>query len=601
MCGFFFVVQRREPVDPKQFEKSLSLTRHRGPDSSKTSLYSIEGDAHTPTLHVGAGFNRLSILDLHHRSDQPFQRGGCTLLYNGEIYNYQALRDGFRQRGSTFTTTGDTEVLFQSLILDGLRGLETFNGMWSFCFQNGHEIHAARDRFGKKPLFYHFGSDVFCCGSNIAGILTYLGMPFAFRSDSLLPYLAHGGCWPSKSSETHVENVDQIPAGHTISVDLHKWTLSWRKYFDVTALEPPTEQDIDSLGDTFLDGTKLRLISDRPVGLLLSGGIDSGLILSALHKSGFLEGVRCFIGETGKSEDAAYAKQAADKLGIAPTILEMPYEESSFERFLQMCRHHEKPFPLIGNAMGMASLYEAVAGEGITVAIDGTGGDEFFGGYWRRYFRFAALDAVKNWDLIWLARMGVNGNLGKVLNSLERERQKKKEETRAAVPYASVSSLSPDPLRDFTGSIGDASALDCAPGGRLGEWLWHNDRNAMMFSIENRSPFLDYRLATFTRAPYSQKFSGRWNKRLLRRLFDRFSPIPTQWRHRKQGFRWDRNRFADTNSGRIIELIASSKILSSALDSKTAVNDIHAGRLSMHSRVTHRLLLIAAVEHAMER
>src|SRR5262245_14633267 len=303
MCGFFFVVQRGKPIDVDRFADALSLSRHRGPDSSRTSVYSVEDpNGFEPTVHVGAGFNRLSIIDLDHRSDQPFEREGCTLVFNGEIYNYKALRRELADRGATFTTSGDTEVLFNTISFAKLTSLDALNGMWAFCFHDRNEgvLYEARARFGKKPIFDHHGPDAFCCRSNIAAILHYLKRTFAFRGPSLLPYLAGGGSgggfWPSRDFTTHVEAVEQIPAGHILTFDLRNWSLSHVRYFDVTALPIQAVEDMQELADTFLDSVKLRLVSDRTVGLLISGGVDSSLILVVLRTSVLIVRLRGFFG-----------------------------------------------------------------------------------------------------------------------------------------------------------------------------------------------------------------------------------------------------------------------------------------------------------------
>src|SRR5205814_195986 len=149
--------------------------------------------------------------------------------------------------------------------------------------------------------------------------------------------------------------------------------------------------------------------SDRPVGLLLSGGVDSSIVLAGLVKQGLQGQVRCFIGETGRSEDALYAKRCVEQLGLEATVIEMIYNERAFDRFLKMCQNYEKPFPMLGNSMAMSEMYEAIQSFGVPVVLDGTGGDEIFGGYWDRQFPFALQDAIrcKNWQS--LARMSRSG------------------------------------------------------------------------------------------------------------------------------------------------------------------------------------------------
>ncbi len=144
-------------------------------------------------------------------------------------------------------------------------------------------------------------------------------------------------------------------------------------------------------------------MSDRRVGLFLSGGVDSTLILSILHSLGLADGVVCITGDAGRTDDARYAKACIDQLGIAALNLPLPYDKLGFDQFLAICRAQAKPFPMIGNVLGMHALYQAVAEHNIRVVLDGTGADEIFGGYWHRYFAAALRDARAAGDGAWIA------------------------------------------------------------------------------------------------------------------------------------------------------------------------------------------------------
>jgi asparagine synthase (glutamine-hydrolysing) len=157
---------------------------------------------------------------------------------------------------------------------------------------------------------------------------------------------------------------------------------------------------------------------------------------------------------------------------------------------------------------------------------------------------------------------------------------------------------SSDRLESFHGTLAEALVEDAAHG-RLHEWLWQNDRNAMMSGIENRSPFLDYRLASFMHSGYRDKFVGAWNKHELRSLFSAFVPLPTQWRRDKQGFRWVYSQFLRQNRDPVLELIASSRILRRRIDVERLLERARNHDNYLGSSLIERMLCIAGLEHTM--
>ncbi|HXF55207.1 MAG TPA: asparagine synthase (glutamine-hydrolyzing) [Hyphomicrobiaceae bacterium] len=600
MCGFMLVIERGRPVDERRLQAAAALIRHRGPDASGLAVFepTLNRAPGSERVSVGVVHHRLAIIDLDSRSHQPFRRGSRMLAYNGEIYNFEELRGGLEQRGLRFHTAGDTEVLFELFGADGLDGLRRANGMWAFCHLDevAGRLIAARDRYGKKPLYYHEGERTICFASEITPILAYLGQRARLKPHALATYLAHGWLFPGDAEATHLDGIRQVLPGGCVSLDLDTWALRSARHLDIAeeaARKPPADGPADLIEQAVL----ARLVSDRKVGLLLSGGIDSSLILSCLAANKLQDAVCCFTGDAGKSEDAQYARQCVAALGIQARFIPLDYELSGMDRFLKVCRHQEKPFPLIGNVLAMPQMYEAIAASDVRVVLDGTGGDEIFGGYWDRYHAFAVSDARAKGDRAWLARSEFHAGLQ---GGSSRTRQGAIGKTdlekycRAAVLGASSS----DPLT--TRRLGfDEALLADARGGRLQEWMWQNDRNAMLASVENRSPFLDYRLAPFLRTGYRYKFDDGWNKLELRRAFDRFRPLPTQWRREKQGFRWIYGRFFRANRARILDLVSASRILPPVLALSELIDRAHKSEDVLSSELMQRALCIAGLEEAM--
>jgi asparagine synthase (glutamine-hydrolysing) len=262
--------------------------------------------------------------------------------------------------------------------------------------------------------------------------------------------------------------------------------------------------------------------------------------------------------------------------------------------------------------MAMSEMYEAIQSFGVPVVLDGTGGDELFGGYWDRQFPLAVHDAIKskNWGLVtemsksgghfWdaLGWRGLRLSLARLLLNVPGVKHK----SNAVRNYCSrdvLEATSADPLERRPISFLEALYRD-VESGRLGEWIWHNDRNAMMSSIENRSPLLDYRLVKFIATPATRKFVGQWNKHELRSAFDQLGNLPTQWRKQKQGFRWAGRRFFKDNKTRILDLVASSKVLKPYVQIDAFCSAARQSEQLITSRLTPRLLCVAGVEQALQ-
>ena len=620
MCGFFQVIQKKQHVSKEKFLSALKTIEHRGPDAQGVHFADYktpEGDKY----YAAFGHQRLSILDLSESSNQPFIHDSHILLYNGEIYNYKSLGEELRNYGVKLSTAGDTEILMKSLIREGDSVLGRFNGMWAFSLYDSqnNSVTLSRDRYGKKPLFYYLDENIFCASSSIRAIKEYLGLKLEFRRETLLDYMLYGNMYPSPSSQTHFHKISQILPGHICHFDCVNWTLKQKPYFDWHSRVQQNEMEESSnLEDTLSDSVAARLVSDRPVGLLLSGGIDSSLLLSIMVSMGLQDQVKIFMGDTGRSDDYHYAKKSVEQLGLPAETVVMDYNENTFERFLNICWHHEKPFPLNGNAMAMPQMYEVIESEGIPVVLDGSGGDEIFGGYWERHMPFAMHNALQQKDWQWIKLMySSNGKSNQVRRSIinsflpaEMLNMKHKFSIRLGKQFHPLinahyteiwKSVNPDPLETISTSFSNALSMDVAPGGRLGEWIWHNDRNSMMSGVESRSPLLDYRLHKFLFTGYKSKYRGVWNKNELRKIFDQFQPLPTQWRRQKQGFRWDGKHFILNNKERIIELIESSDCLPEVINTKRLVALSRKFPKILRSSLGKRALCVAGIENSLIR
>lgn len=577
--------------------------------------WSATGQDDAPRVAGYAGHTRLSILDPSPRSDQPLRRGQHTLVYNGEIYNFREVRAALSAAGASFSTDGDTEVLLTLLAQEGLPGLNRAHGMWAFGLldHGAGTLLAARDRYGKKPLFYYLDDERLCLASEIAPILRYLDRPPRLIDSALDTYLCDGWLFPRADGSTHLQGIREVLAGAAIRFDLSRWRLATERYFDMDDYVARTPAQADELPELLREVVLSRLVADRNVGLLLSGGVDSSLILSILYDSGRAEQVHCFTGDAGKSDDAHYARRCIEQLGMRAIEVPLDYGAAGLEGFLATCRHQEKPFPFIGNVLAMPQLYARIAQHDVPVVLDGTGGDEVFAGYWDRYYRFALREAQSTGDAAWLEEsLRENAGNAKAMRqallargidpvargSGLREADKDPPGLSRHVNPAVFDAAANDSLDSFQGTLSQALVHD-ATRGRLPEWLWQNDRNAMASGVENRSPLLDHRLAPYMRTPMQGKMSGPWNKLELRRAFDRFIRLPTQWRRDKQGFRWVYHRFLRANRSAVLQLVTASQLLPTRVNVRAIIDAARHDNAVLDSVLLQRMLCIAGLEAAM--
>ncbi len=603
MCGLLTWLSRGQTVNRTRLEAGLSALRHRGPDASGVVVL----DLPTPQLglvSIGFAHARLAIIDPSPDANQPFRRGDHVICYNGEIYNHRELAARFRI--ASRSTASDTEVLLSLLATVGPSVLAEARGMWAFTWLDTarRRLIAARDRYGKKPLFYVAGSSDIILASEISALRAVLGGCFTLQDEALATFLAQGWLLPQSDGTTHLQDVREVRPGHALVIDLDTWTFNEVPLDGLWPASPPSRDLADCLAQAVAD----RLVSDRPVGLLLSGGVDSMLILSLLAAQGALDRVTCFIGDAGKSNDTIYARSCIAATGARAVEIPLDYGPASTDDFLAVCRSQEKPFPLIGNVLGMPALYRAMADHGVRVALDGTGADELFGGYWSRYAGFAMRDAARAGDTAWLTAVRAGGMLPPELSSASDEallqgplpcpaNSHSLEADCRWLSSAGVAliaeALPGDPLVGFAGSLPEALLRD-ARLGRMQEWLWQNDRNAMAAGVENRSPFLDHRLAAWVSTPYHAKFNCSRNKCELRVLFDQFIPLPSVKRLEKQGFRWVYGRFLRQNRRWIAELIHGSALVRRVCRIDALMADLD--EISADEPLLQRLIVLAGLE-----
>lgn len=513
MCGIFGWFGTG-PVEPLAlFETVSRLLRHRGPDE--------QGFEHGPGW--GLGFRRLSILDLTSQGHQPMQTpdGRFWMVFNGEIYNYIELRESLEQQGEHFRSTSDSEVLLRLLSLEGPQTLARLNGMFALALVDTVErtFLLARDRLGQKPLYFRQQSGQLCFSSELKGLLAWPDAPRRVDLGAIAQYLSLGYL----PNETCIfEGYQKLPAGHfmTGSIDAPEKAEPSSYYRLQHNIDPGREsftgEDLEELVDLLLDAVRIRLRSDVPVGIFLSGGIDSGLVAALAAKAAVdVQPLALTVGFKEKSHDeTVLARATANHINLEHSVIFS--DPAGLESVDRLTWFFDEPF---GDASALPTmlLCEAASAEA-TVFVSGDGGDEAFGGYRRyvetqRYMGLGKLPSAVLSGMHWLSRYLP------LASSLRYRLLKSGQPDSGFAAVFDGQGLSEDPALE---SIlpPDAKAMTATAGAPVRDrwsqtrgWdllrrqqaldyalylpddiLVKVDRASMAHSIEVRSPFLDYRL-----------------------------------------------------------------------------------------------------------
>jgi asparagine synthase (glutamine-hydrolysing) len=560
MCGIAGIAysNREHPVEESLLRRMAAVIRHRGPDA--------EGFHCEPG--VGLASRRLSIIDVD-GGRQPISNedGTAHVVLNGEIYNFGALRRELEARGHVFRTRSDTEAIVHAYEQWGPECVRALNGMFAFAVWDAtrRTLFLARDRAGKKPLYYWPRPDRLLFASELKSLLQAAAFERVIDPEALDLYLTFGVVPPPR---TIFRGVRQLPPAHALTWrDGH---LSIREYWDVTpdtrGRLRPEQEYLDEFGELLTDAIRLRLVSEVPLGAFLSGGIDSTAVVEGMARqsSGRVLTTTVAFREEAFNE-APYAQTVARMLGTDHR--ELLVEPVSADILPTLAWYLDEP---LADSSALPTYYVCRAARGhVTVALSGDGGDELFAGYEQRY-RLARMEAWIRQRLPWWARRGLAAPLARVYP--KREWMPRSLRLKYCLENLSVSLseayvldrsifrpadkamlLSPD----ARGAARKGLALEVvAPlfervkghdplaqilyldfkTDMVNDILTKVDRMSMANSLEVRCPLLDYRIVEFAaRVPVDLKLRGRITKYLLRRHLEGRVPIGLV-RRPKMGF-----------------------------------------------------------------
>lgn len=534
--------------------KKILVSQHsRGPDTQQ--LECIESANHYLLL----GHNRLSIVDLHQNSNQPMwsETKRFCIAYNGMLYNYPELREKLIRRNYTFYSEGDTEVILNAFIEWGIAACNLFNGMFAIVLYDKLEekLYLIRDRFGIKPLFYAQFEDKLYFASTSAELASQLQLQ---PNLAILAQGLHYWCYDSQTITVY-HGLSMVAPSEVITVDYKNgWQITSQKYYSLSdqvaekislLRQESTNSLIEKIEYYLTDAIKIRLRADVPIGISLSGGVDSATIASLAKKELIQLNAFSFGSPEDVLSEASLTKKTAEKLGIALHFVS-PSAQEKRSIFWQTLKLQDAPFPNFSIAAQNA-VFNYASQLGIKVMLGGQGGDEIFMGY-RKYFLFYLQKLVhekKYFPALFF--------LSKLLPTMITEVNKLKtyfyhrhrygnnninDRWQNFVPKISLTANPNQPL--WQRQYQDIYNFS------LPTLLRYEDRNSMGNSIESRLPFLDYRLVELALAlPETLKLHKGYNKWVLRKLCQPYIPQEISFSRVKRGFDVDSKGWVTSGIG----------------------------------------------------
>jgi asparagine synthase (glutamine-hydrolysing) len=506
---------------PDVLERMTQSLVHRGPDDHGFVAFGADGRADawqepgrvTIDAAVGLGSRRLRIIDLSEAGHQPMTEHSRRywLAYNGEIYNFVELRAELERSGHAFVGHCDAEVILHAFAEWGTECFRRFNGMWALALYDTRErtLALSRDRFGVKPLYVHRNRGNVVFGSEVKALLEFPGVPKRPNHRTVYNYVARHYRCVDGGRESFYEGIEHLLPGHFWVIGPDGGVEESRYWNIDPARRTHRRTDtsvLEEFRELFDDAVRIRLRADVPVATLLSGGIDSSSVTcAAAHASS--EPVAVFSARFDEPEfdEGAYIEPTVAHLGAKATYI-YPRATELVPTLQRMLAQHDEP---ICTATWYAHwlLMEEIGRTNVPVVLNGHAGDELFAGYWDHYlYNFADLEAG---DPAGLAHEYASWLTNHNRDPLEYERFKRdvlgrSDEERwtlyddVATPELRAGAAPLDRV-DLFAARGHLSsrlykelAYETVPA-----TLRPEDRNSMAFSIEARSPFLDYRLAEF--------------------------------------------------------------------------------------------------------
>ncbi|MGK0637986.1 asparagine synthase (glutamine-hydrolyzing) [Schleiferia thermophila] len=519
MCGFSGLVDFSGRYDSNWIKKSIDLLRHRGPDDE--GIERIVNSEYT----VWLGFRRLAIIDLTQAGHQPMFSADrrVAIVFNGEVYNYRQLRNELIERGYTFRSNSDTEVILCLYQEFGISFVNKLNGMFAIalCDFSKHKLYLIRDRIGVKPLYYKLStSGNILFASELKALLALEKTDQKISHSAVFQYFTTGYI-PSPNSI--FDGISKLSPGHYAEYELMSKHIRLERYWEIT----PGQRQFESLKSAALeleelmrDAFSLRMIADVPVGIFLSGGYDSTCVTAILQSmsSNRLKTFTIGFNEADYNE-APFARRVAQHIGTEHHEL-LCTKEQALDIIPELAYYYDEPF---GDSSAIPTmLVSRLAKSHVTVSLSADGGDELFAGYQRH------LKGLQQIGLLSKIPSGIRTSVLSILKAIPRQKDVMKHDLISKLanylryekvpllflnqlsifsPYQIQSLLREPatimPLQEFhvmtdrLDSVLKQILLTDLTTYLPDDILTKVDRATMAVSLEGREPLLDYRLVEF--------------------------------------------------------------------------------------------------------
>ncbi|MCF6359283.1 MAG: asparagine synthase (glutamine-hydrolyzing) [Cyclobacteriaceae bacterium] len=522
---------------------------HRGPDVQNSVWYE------NPKQVLGLGHTRLSILDTSSLGDQPMIFAYFSIVLNGEVYNFQEIKEELLKLGHSFISNSDTEVVLHAFAEWGTECVHRFVGMFAFVIydQKQKKLYLCRDRVGVKPLFYYWHLGIFLFTSELKAFHEHDGFEKKINKEALPLYLKHGFVPEPKSI---FDNVYKLESGHWLTFDLEKQTLSKSQYWNIEdfykqpILNISYEDAKVEMEDLLKSACQYRMVSDVPVGVFLSGGFDSTLVTALLQKKSSSRLKTFTIGFPDGENEAPFAKEIAEYIGTEHTSLDCTEAEAK-SIIPDLAYYYDEPCADISTIPTI--LVSKLAKQKVTVALSADGGDELFAGYDGFKISIDQLNRIRKIPLpkilgVFLSIFSKlilyrNVSLKKKIEGISAVLRSKKPQqfetllkNSSGMPsfylkkflkknYEFDTNVS---LKDKLENINDERNIQLLKSftGSLKDLLLVKvDRATMSESLEGREPLLDHRLIEYAaQLPYEFKQDGIKSKRILKDIVYKYVP-----------------------------------------------------------------------------
>jgi len=560
MCGIAGYIGKKR-LEDNRVDDSLIKMSNRGPDFRAARNFEYN-DTHTYLLH-----SRLSIIDLDPRSNQPYSFENLHMVFNGEIYNYIEVRKELKELGYHFNTDSDTEVLIKAFHSWNTGMFDRLEGMWAFAIYDDQtgKLFLSRDRFAEKPLFLYKTDNGIYFGSEIKFIKALSGVTLEINDTQVYRYIVNGYKSLYKTTDNFYKNITEVLFSGFMIIDTRLyctekkyWTLQSNINKDLTL-----EDSIDGVREKLLRSVKLRLRADVPLAFCLSGGIDSASLASIAAKE-FNYNVATFsiIDADARYNEFENIEATIKDIDCEHTLIHLSNKDDSRSRLRKLITYHDSPIATISYLIH-SMLSEQIAAKGYKVAISGTAADELLTGYydhfnlqlyclkdtpyysrhvkdWEEYIKPIVRNPYLQQPDLYVGNEGIRDHI--YLDNAEFEKL-------MVAPFH----------EDFTEEKYACNLLH----NRMMNELFHegsrvilreDDLNSMMYSIENRSPFLDTALAEFSYSiPVEYLIDNGYGKNVLRQSLKGILNDKVRLDRKKKGFNASINSLFDFNNPTIME------------------------------------------------